>query len=72
MGNFCDTLELKTDGQQLIEITSNIIKFLKKSNVKNDLLNLSILPTSASLVIQENASTDVLHDLNVFLIIWHQ
>ena len=61
-------LELKVDtsGQKLIDISNNIENFVKDSKIINGIINLSILHTSASLIIQENASKDVLIDLGNF------
>ena len=51
---------------KLKEITSEIISFVKHSKIRNGILNLSILHTTASLIIQENADPDVLKDLENF------
>ena len=61
-------LELKVDtsGQKLVDISNKIENFVKDSKIINGILNLSILHTSASLIIQENASKDVLIDLENF------
>ena len=55
--------EINTEGQKLYEFTDQVIDWTKKNNFKNGILNLNILHTSASLVIQENADPDVLTDL---------
>ena len=61
-------LELKVDtsGQKLVDISNKIENFVKDSKIINGIMNLSILHTSASLIIQENASKDVLIDLENF------
>ena len=56
-------LELNTDGQKLYEFTNQTIQWIKQNEFKNGMLNLSILHTSASLIIQENADPDVQTDL---------
>ena len=56
-------LEINTDGQKLYEFTDQTIKWIKKNNFKNGILNLSIQHTSASIIIQENADPDVQTDL---------
>ena len=56
-------LILKTNGQNLYEITNETLSWIKKNNFSNGLLNISILHTSASLIIQENADPDVKIDL---------
>jgi len=52
-----------TYGAKLILLTDTIEKFIKSSEIKNGVLNVSILHTSASLIIQENADLDVQKDL---------
>ena len=66
MKQFFETLVLNTENKSLIEITQYIYNFLSISKVTNGLLNLSILHTSASLIIQENADSDVKTDLIYF------
>ena len=56
-------LEIKTNGQDLYEITDKVSLWIEKNNFKQGLINLSILHTSASLIIQENADPDVKTDL---------
>ena len=56
-------LEIKTNGLNLYEINDKIINWIKLSKFKNGILNISIQHTSASLIIQENADTDVQSDL---------
>ena len=56
-------LKISTNGQKLYEFTDQTIKWIKKSNFKNGILNLSIQHTSASLIVQENADPDVQSDL---------
>ena len=56
-------LQINTNGQKLYEFTDKIIHWINKNNLKNGIINLSIQHTSASLIIQENADTDVQSDL---------
>ena len=56
-------LQIKTKGQKLYEFTNQTIKWIQENQFKNGILNLSILHTSASLIIQENADPDVQTDL---------
>tara|TARA_B100000795_G_scaffold235868_1_gene195733 strand:+ start:116 stop:535 length:420 start_codon:yes stop_codon:yes gene_type:complete len=56
-------LEIKTNGLHLYEITNEIINWIKSNKFKNGILNLSIQHTSASLIVQENADSDVQTDL---------
>ena len=57
---------IKTKGPGLYDFTDQSYDFVKKNKLLNGILNINILHTSASLVIQENADTDVLYDLNNF------
>ena len=59
-------IKIETNGQNLINISQEIEKFVENSGIKCGILNLSILHTSASLIIQENVSKDVLIDLENF------
>jgi secondary thiamine-phosphate synthase enzyme len=61
-----ETISVKTKNQNLYEITDNVLSVLHASPINNGLLNLSILHTSASLIIQENVSSEVKDDLNIF------
>ena len=56
-------LEIKTNGLRLYEFTNEIISWIKSNTFKNGLLNISIQHTSASLIVQENADSDVQTDL---------
>ena len=56
-------LEIKTYGQNLYEFTDQINLWIEKNKFKEGIINLSILHTSASLIIQENADPDVKTDL---------
>ena len=56
-------LKIKTNGLRLYEFTSEIINWIRLNKFKNGLLNISIQHTSASLIVQENADSDVQTDL---------
>ena len=56
-------LEIETYGQNLYEFTDQINLWIEKNKFKEGIINLSILHTSASLIIQENADPDVKTDL---------
>ena len=56
-------LEIITKGQRLYNFTNNTENWVKKNNFSNGIINLSILHTSASLLVQENADPDVQKDL---------
>ena len=57
---------ISTSGQGLIEITNQVEEIVSQSSTDQGLCNVFIKHTSASLLIQENASPDVLTDLNDF------
>ena len=59
-------IEINTEGQGLYDFTKKTVLWLNSQKIKNGMLNINILHTSASLVIQENADPDVLHDLKFF------
>ena len=59
-------IKINTKGQGLYDFTNKTISWLNAQNIENGILNINILHTSASLVIQENADSDVLYDLNFF------
>ncbi len=59
-------IKINTDGQGLYNFTDQAISWLKKQKISNGILNINILHTSASLVIQENADPNVLEDLKNF------
>ena len=56
-------IEIETDGIKLYEFTNEVFNWIKLNNCKDGLLNISILHTSASLIVQENADPDVQIDL---------
>ena len=60
------SLTVETDGQGLYEIAARVQAWLAAQPVRQGLLTLYLHHTSASLLIQENADPDVLHDLNDF------
>ena len=59
-------IQINTKGQGLYDFTKKTISWLNSQNIINGMLNINILHTSASLVIQENADPDVLYDLKHF------
>ncbi len=59
-------ITLKTKGQGLYNFTRKTLDWLNKQEIKNGILNINILHTSASLVIQEDADSNVLYDLKNF------
>ena len=61
MKQLIKTLKIKTSGQGFYEFTSDIVKLVNK--IKNGLLTIYVKHTSCSLLIQENADSDVQKDL---------
>ena len=59
-------MKVETSGQSLINITENVMKVVQETKICNGLINLSVLHTSASIIVQENASDEVLRDLLAF------
>ena len=66
MKQIFDEAVINTKGSGLYDFTDQVHYFVKKNKLINGILNINILHTSASLIIQENADPDVLHDLNNF------
>ena len=56
-------LQINTNGQKLYEFTDQTIQWISENHFVNGIINLSILHTSASLIVQENADPDVQTDL---------
>ena len=59
-------LQIKTNGQGFYDFTKETLNWIKEQKIKDGILNINILHTSASLIIQENADPDVMHDLKIF------
>ena len=54
------TIQIKTNGINLYEFSDKIINWVHNEDISSGLLNISILHTSASIILQENADPDVL------------
>jgi secondary thiamine-phosphate synthase enzyme len=61
-----DILSISTRGRGLVEITRDVLNWLKPHTVQAGLLTLFCRHTSAGLLIQENAAGDVRADLETF------
>ena len=57
---------INTNGRGFYNFTNETLEWIDKQKISNGILNVNILHTSASLVIQENADPDVLEDLENF------
>jgi secondary thiamine-phosphate synthase enzyme len=60
-------LSIKTAPREIREITAEVARWAECQEIATGLLSLYIPHTSASLLIQENASPDVRRDLDAFL-----
>ena len=59
-------IKLKTNGQKLYNFTDKVSNWVLKEKLNTGILNISILHTSASLMVQENADPDVMKDMKNF------
>jgi secondary thiamine-phosphate synthase enzyme len=59
--------EIRSQGKGLYDFTHDVTRWLSGTGFRDGLLTLFVRHTSASLVIQENADSDVLRDLEAFL-----
>lgn len=57
---------MRTDGRGLVEITGEVGAWAAAQGMREGLLTLFVRHTSASLLIQENADSDVRRDLEAF------
>ena len=67
MKQFIEKIKIETEGNQIININDKVNDLLFKSRINNGILNLSILHTSCSLMVQENADPTVMVDIKNFL-----
>ena len=68
MINLIEDLIFTTEGKGMYEITTKIKNWVSKNSFNQGQLNIFIKHTSASLTIMENASPDVLDDINKFFL----
>jgi secondary thiamine-phosphate synthase enzyme len=62
-----DELTIATRGRGLVEITDEVLSWVRAGGIRDGLLTLHVRHTSASLLIQENADPDVPRDLERFM-----
>ncbi len=62
------SLQIKTSGRGLIEITDRVAECVVQSGVKSGIANVFLQHTSASLTITENADPTVLDDLETIFL----
>ena len=68
MKNIIEVIKIDTSGKGMYEITNEVTKWTQEKKLAKGQLNLFIQHTSASLTIMENASPDVLDDINNFFL----
>ena len=66
MKQYTNKIEILSSGIKIQNITKLVEKKVHQFKIKNGLLNLSILNTTASIIVQENADPDVMRDIEVF------
>ena len=64
--NKSGSLQVATRGRGLYEITDQVRRWLSENPAETGLLTVFIQHTSASLIIQENADSEVMDDINTF------
>ena len=60
-------LNLSTKGRSTLEITTEVNQLIRQSDIKTGLCHIFVQHTSASLIITENADSDVRRDLENFI-----
>ena len=68
MKNIIEVIKIDTEGKGMYEITNEVIEWAQAKKLVKGQLNLFIQHTSASLTVMENASPDVLDDINNFFL----
>jgi len=66
MKQYTNKIEISSFGLKIQNITQFIKEAVFKSDITNGIINLTILNTTASLIIQENADPEVLEDIETF------
>jgi len=61
-----ETLDIRTNGQHLVEFTEEAARIVEAAGITTGLAHIFCRHTSASLLIQENADPDVQGDLVAF------
>ena len=67
MKQIIEKLSFNTKAENVLEITNEIFDSINSFNLSNGLINISVLHTSCSLMVQENADSTVLEDIKSFL-----
>lgn len=66
MRQYSNKIQITSNGICIKNITQSVNKIISQSEIENGIINLSILNTTASLLIQENSDPDVLKDIEIF------
>lgn len=66
MRQTCCTLKIRTDGKGLLDMTEDVEDHVRVSGIANGLVTLFCRHTSASLLIQENASPAAHRDIAAY------
>ncbi len=67
MKQVIEKLRFNTSAGNILEITNQILDSISSFDLNSGLINLSVLHTSCSLMVQENADSTVLQDIKNFL-----
>ena len=67
MEQIFSTMQVKSSGQGLQDITFLITNFIKENKIKTGLIVLNIMHTSCSLIVNEHADPHVLKDLEKYI-----
>ena len=67
MKQVIEKLRFNTSASNILEITNQILDSISSFDLNSGLINLSVLHTSCSLMVQENADSTVLQDIKNFL-----
>lgn len=67
MKQYQHTLQVRAGGRGFYNITRDVQAWVHDSGIDTGLLNLFVRHTSCSLLVQENADPDVLHDMETFM-----
>jgi secondary thiamine-phosphate synthase enzyme len=64
------TITLQTEGRSIIDITGQVEELLRVSGIEQGLCHVFLHHTSASLIITENADSNVRRDLENYIATW--
>ena len=67
MEQVISTIKVISKGQGFTDITYSVREFIRENNYVNGILILNVLHTSCSLILNENADPNVLHDLGKYI-----